>query len=211
MPKFKRIIIPRMKKRPYQEVNEGTAFSLEPEARIGFNNDGVLAGPTHGGTWPEKPCFGHKDNPEYVRATRESAWTPTEGEMFWSDQAWDEVEKTGKGVDGFNAIKHLRLQHYVSFSLAHSYSEFQGKLYCMDRWRNRTVTPEQLETEKLPLSDGYFSDAYGEPAQRTEFKYLRDHVGYRLELQEVRLTENLKSSDNLLVEIDLVAIHVSPP
>ncbi|KKK76116.1 hypothetical protein LCGC14_2866940, partial [marine sediment metagenome] len=103
VPKFKRILIPRMKERPYQEVKEGTAFSLEPEARIGFNNDGVLAGPTHGGTWPEKPYFGSKENPEYARATRESAWTPTEGEMFWSDQAWDEVEETGKGVDGFNA------------------------------------------------------------------------------------------------------------
>jgi hypothetical protein len=204
VPKFKRILIPRMERRPYQEVTEHTAFSLEPEARIGFNNDGVLAGASHGGTWPEEPHFGRKENPEFARATRESAWTPTEGEMFWSDQAWDEVEETGKGVDGFNAIKYLRLQHYVSFSLAHSYSEFQGKLYCMDRWRIRTVTPEKLKAENLPISDGYFCDAYGQPVQRTEFEYIRDHVGYRLELQEVRLTENLKRGENLLVEIDLI-------
>jgi hypothetical protein len=129
---------------------------------------------------------------------------PTEGELFWSDQAWDEVEETGKGVDGFNAIKHLRLQHFVSFSLAHSYSEFQEKPYCMDRWRTRTLTPEKLKAESLPLSDGYFSDVYGKPVARTEFDYLRDHLGYRLELQEARLTENVKTGETMQVEIDVI-------
>ena len=143
-------------------------------------------------------------NPEYARATRESAWVPTEGEMFWSDEAWDGVEETGKGVDGFNAIKYLRLQHYVSFSLAHSYSEFQGKPYCMDRWRRRGLTAEKVRGEKLPVSEGYFSDVYGKPVERTEFEYLRDHVGYRLELQEVRFTENVRQGDDLRVEIDLI-------
>jgi len=204
VPRYKRMMISRIEKRRTREVNAHTAFTLEPEARIGFNNDGVLAGPTHGGTWPEKPHFGSKENPEYARATRESAWTPTEGEMFWSDEAWDGVEETGKGVDGFNAIKYLRLQHYVSFSLAHSYSEFQGKPYCMDRWRTRTLTADKLNAEKLPVSDGYFSDVYGNPVERSEFEYLRDHVGYRLELQEARLTENVKQGENICVGIDLI-------
>ncbi len=204
VPKYKRMSVRRIAKRGYRELDERTAFTLEPEARIGFNNDGVLAGPTHGGTWPEEPHFGSSQNPEYAIATRESAWAPTEGELFWSDQAWDEVEETGKGVDGFNAIKYLREQHYVSFSLAHSYSEFQGKPYSMDRWRTRMLTADKLKSENLPLSDGYFSDVYGNPVERTEFEYLRDHVGYRLELQEARLTENVKQGENLHVEIDLI-------
>jgi len=204
VPKYKRIIVSRLNKHRYEEVNEHTAFTEALQARIGFNNDGVLAGPTHGGTWPEAPHFGTPENPEYARATRESAWVPTEGEMFWSDQAWDEVEETSKGVDGFNAIKYLREQHYVSFSLAHSYSEFQGKPYCMDRWRTRTLTAERLKAENLPLSDSYFNDVYGNPVARTEFDYLRDHVGYRLELQEVRLAETVKQGNNLRVELDLI-------
>jgi len=204
VPIYKLKIVPRLEKRRPLEVDERIAFTLKPEARIGFNNDGVLAGPTHGGTWPQKPHLGSKENPLFARATRESAWVPTEGEMFWSDQAWDGVEETGKGVDGFNAIKHLRLQHYVSFSLAHSYSEFQGEPYCMDRWRTRTLTADKLEAENLPVSNGYFSDIYGKPVERTEFEYLRDHVGYRLELQEARLTENIKQGGNMRVEIDLI-------
>lgn len=204
VPKYKRMAIQRTEKRRFRVVNESNAFTLEPEARIGFNNDGVLAGPSHGGTWPEKPHFGSMKNPEFAWATDESAYAPAEGEMFWSDEAWDEVEETGKGVDGFNAIKFLRLQHYVSFSLAHSYSEFQGKPYCMDRWRTRTLTADKLKAQNLPISDGYFSDVYGNPVHRTEYDYLRDHLGYRLELQQARLTENLKPDDNLHVELDLI-------
>jgi len=204
VPSYKLRIIPRLEKRPPREVDEHSAFTLMPEARIGFNNDGVLAGPTHGGTWPQKPYFGTKGNPLFARATRESAWVPTEGEMFWSDQAWDQVEESGKGVDGFNAIKHLRLQHFVSFSLAHSYSAFQGKPYCMDRWRTRTLTLDKIKAEKLPVSDGYFSDVYGNPVTRTEYDYLRDHLGYRLELQAARLTDQVKAGHGLGVEIDLI-------
>ncbi len=204
VPKYKRMAVRRIEKRGFREVKEHNAFTLLAEARIGFNNDGVLAGPTHGGTWPEEPHFGSLQNPEFALATRESAWVPTEGELFWSDQAWDGVEETGKGVDGYNAIKYLRLQHYVSFSLAHSYSEFQGKPYCMDRWRTRTLTVDKLQAEKLPLSDGYFSDVYGNPVERSEFEYLRDHLGYRLELQEVRFVEAVEGVENLRVEIDLI-------
>lgn len=204
VPLYKLRIIPRLENRRAEEVDERLAFTLKPEARIGFNNDGVLAGPSHGGTWPQEPHFGSEENRLFARATRESAWVPTEGEMFWSDQAWDGVEATGKGVDGFNAIKFLRLQHYVSFSLAHSYSEFQGKPYCMDRWRTRTLTAEKVKAENLPLSDGYFDDVYGHPVARTEYDYLRDHLGYRLELQEVRLTENVKPGETLRVELELI-------
>ncbi len=204
VPKYKRMAIRRIEKRAYREVDESIAFTLKPEARIGFNNDGVLAGPTHGGTWPEAPHYGSSENPEFARATRESAWVPSDGELFWSDQAWDKVEATGQGVDGFNAIKYLRVQHYASFSLAHSYSEFQGKPYCMDRWRTRALTADKLKAEKLPVSDGYFDDVYGNPVERTEFEYLRDHLGYRLELQEARLTEKVKQGENLHVEIELI-------
>ena len=107
--------------------NKGKGWIVLPDSGAVAVKKTRWAHINHGGTWPEKPYFGGKANPEFARATRESAWTPTEGELFWSDQAWDKVEKTGKGVDGFNAINYLRLQHYVSFSLAHSYSAFQGK------------------------------------------------------------------------------------
>jgi hypothetical protein len=204
VPLYKSRIIPLIENRPIQEVDQRIAFTLAPEARIGFNNDGVLAGPTHGGTWPQEPHFGSSGNPEFARATRESAWVPTEGEMFWSDQAWDHVEETGHGVDGFNAITYLRLQHFVSFSLAHSYSAFEGKPYCMDRWRTRTLTADRVKAARLPVSDGYFSDVYGHPVERTEFDYVRDHLGYRLELQEVRFTEQITPGEMLHVELDLI-------
>lgn len=59
--------------------------------------------------------------------TVESPFVAIDGELFWSDQA-------GK-VDGFVAAVRLRLHHYSSFSLAHSYSEREGgKPFSIDDW-----------------------------------------------------------------------------
>lgn len=69
-------------------------------ARIGFHNDGFLAGPSDGGTWPEPPHFGGPGNPEFYSMTRESAFVPVDGALFWSDQGFDGKAARGKGVDG---------------------------------------------------------------------------------------------------------------
>jgi hypothetical protein len=54
----------------------------------------------------------------------------------------------------------------------------------MDRWRSEPVTKADLEAVKLPVSDGWFEDAFGQPVARVWFDYLRDHLGYRLEVRE---------------------------
>ena len=204
VPKYKRWVLSQPVFDAFEEVTQKTAHTAIPAARIGFHNDGFLARRSHGGTWPEKPHFGSPGNPEFDYMTRESAFLPVDGELFWSDQGFDGKAEAGKGVDGLNAAIHMRLHHYSSFSLAHSYSWREGENYSIDRWLATPIDREQIREAKMPISDEYFEDSFGGPIQRTRFEYIQDHLGYRLELQQVQMPQRLSVGGALTVEVALI-------
>lgn len=196
VPKYKRWVLENPLIGDYFVVDETTAFSGRPAARIGFHNDGFLAGKTCGGTWTEPPLFSNPGNPEFDYMTAESLYVPVDGELFWSD-----IE--GR-VDGFEAARRMRLHHYGSFSLAHSYSGREGKRYGIDVWMETPITRDEVREAGLPESDGYFEDAEGNPAPRTQFEYMRDHLGYRIELQSASFPKEAPAGGTLNVELSLI-------
>ena len=214
VPRYKSASIARITGQPPRPLTEALAFTAVPEARVGFHNDGVLAGRSHGGTWPEAPLFGAPGNPEFDVMTRESAWVPVDGELFWSDLGWKEwLGSDGKGQtpDALDVARYLCLHHFTTLSLAHSYSEREGPLYIIDRWRVTPVDRESLQNAKLPVSDGWFEDALGNPVSRTLFEYLRDHLGYRLALRKARLPQSIVRNVPLTVELELVNRSFAAP
>jgi len=194
LPKYKRWVLQDPILNAYVPVTAENAFSGIPAARIGLADDGFLAQKSDGGTWPEPPFYANPGNPEFDAFTRESPYLAVDGELYWSDQ--------GGEIDGLRAAKRMRLHHYTSLSLTHSYSGYEGKRYSIDRWMETFVTAEELRKEKLPVSDGYFEDWAGRPVRRTFFEYIRDHLGYRIELQKARFPQKTKSK--LAVEIELI-------
>ncbi len=204
VPKYKRLALQQPALAAFVEVGPQSAFTNVPAARIGFHDDGFLAGPSDGGTWPEPPHFGQPGNAEFDYMTRESAFVPVDGELFWTDQGFDGKAARGKGVDGLNAAVRMRLHHYSSFSLAHSYSEREGRPYSIDHWLSTAIVPESLRQAAMPVGDGWFEDGFGQPAMRTQFEYIQDHLGYRLELQSARIPEKVKTSAPFRVEIELI-------
>ena len=197
VPKYKRWVLQQpVLGADFHVLNAKTAHTNTPIARIGFNNDGFLAGETCGSTWPEPPYFSNPGNPEFDYMTTESPYVAIDGELFWADQ--------GGKVDGLEAAVRMRLHHYSSFSLAHSYSEKEGKPFSIDDWMQTPITKEQVEELKLPLSDGYFEDANGKTATRTQFEYIRDHLGYRIEIQRAAFPDSLRPGDPLAVEVELI-------
>ena len=196
VPFYKRWVLTRSRAGELPALTGETAHTDTPAARIGVHNDGFLAGPTDGGTWPEAPHFGSPGNPEYDILTRESAYVPVDGELFWADHSGE--------VDGLEAIVALRRHHYSSFSIAHSHSAMEGKPYSFDKWMVTPLTRGEVEGAKLPLSDGYFTDIYGNEAARTQFEYIRDHLGYRIELARAEFPERAARGRNFALELSLV-------
>ena len=196
VPRYKRQVLGQPVLGGLVALDASNAHSGIPAARIGFNNDGFLAGETCGGTWPEPPHFSNPGNPEFDYMTRESPYLAIDGELFWGDQ--------GGKVDGLRAAQRLRLHHYSSLSLAHSYSGREGQPYSIDDWIRTPVREEDLRTAGLPLSNGYCRDDLGGEVERTQFEYIRDHLGYRLELQSASLPDAVSVGARLHGEVRLI-------
>jgi len=196
VPKYKRWVLGGVPLDTYTFLDEAQAHNGSPLARIGFHNDGFLAYNNCGGTWTEPPLFSQPGNPEFDYMTKESAFVPVDGELFWKDQ--------GGKVDGLRAAVRMRLHHYTTFSIAHSYSEREGPHLSIDDWIRTPITLAQVNEAKLPVSKGYFQDAQGNEVARSQFEYIRDHLGYRIELQKATLPHEMKAGDKLDVTIEIV-------
>lgn len=196
VPKYKRWCLEGAALKALARVTAGNAHSGLPAARIGFNNDGFLAGKTCGGTWTEEPFFSNPGNPEFDVMTAESPYLMVDGELFYGDQAGP--------VDGLKAIERLRLHHYTSLSLMHSYSEREGKPFTIDRWLTEPLTEQQITGLHLPRSDQYFRDVFGNLLPRTVFEYIRDHLGYRLELQSATFPAKAIPGQRLAIRAELI-------
>jgi len=209
VPKYKRWVLEQpILGGKHQILDAQTAHTGISASRIGFHNDGFLANNTCGGTWTEPPLYSNPGNPEFDYMTTESPYVQIDGELFWAD--------IGGKVDGMRAIERFRLHHYSSFSIAHSYSEKEGKLFSIDDWMQTPLTAEQLAELKLPISDGYFKDTFGNDVTRTVFEYITDHLGYRLEMQKATFPIVMKVDDELTVDVEIInrgfsAIHNPRP
>jgi hypothetical protein len=197
---YKTRLLPLITGYPYRPMEDAFAYGELPEARIGYHNDGVLAGPSHGGSFGR----GALGDPSFDLMTRESPWVPVDGELFWSDQGWNGTETKGNVLRGKDVACYLRLHHFTTFSLAHSYSEHEGNNHSIDRWRSETVTKNDLEAAKLPAADGWFEDAYGQPMSRVWYDYIRDHLGYRLEAREAKWSTQAKAGTPWSFDLTLV-------
>jgi hypothetical protein len=195
VPKYKRWVLQEPILGGFLKLTAADAHGGSPAARIGFNNEGFLAGEPCGGTRTEPPLFSHPGNPEFDYMTDESPYVAIDGELFWSDQ--------GGKIDGLRAAERLRLHHYSSLSLAHSFSGREGKPYTIDDWIRAPLTREAVAAARLPVSDGYFHDDLGNDVPRTQFESIRDHLGYRLELQSARFPVSIGAGAKLPVELRL--------
>ena len=195
VPKYKRWSLGIEGVRDYEPLTAATAHSRSYAARIGYHNDGFLATRDDGGTWPEPPFYGSPGNPEFDAMTVESPYVPVDGELFWSDQEGH--------IDGLTAAARMCLQHYSSFSLEHSYSGREGKPYSIDKWMLTPITAEQAKGAGLPVSDAYFEDG-GREVARTQFDYITDHLGYRIELQQASMPQTIARGQAADVTIELV-------
>ena len=170
---------PHLKVRHYGEepLSEQEAFGNKPRARIGHFNDGFMAGETHGWTFPPegRDPLGKNRDFWYPYLDAESRYLPMDGELFWSDmRALPE-----------STILHLHRWHYDTLGIVHSNDEFEGPntCYSIDIWKTVQIDPMFIRRNHLPIASNYFENEYGKFVPRSCYEYIRDHIGYRFELE----------------------------
>lgn len=170
--------------------------------RVSFHDDFIVIRPH---AWDGEMSEG---TPAFQQIVRESAWLPVDGELpwgSWSMQQDPDNPDSGWIVDGPQTARRLFLQHFTSLSLIHNYKEKDTKdKYSMQYWKETPVGETFLRENRLPVSDRYFENESGEKVERTAFEYIRDHLGYRLELQTLKTPRRLKAGETHPIELTLI-------
>lgn len=142
-------------------------------SRVGFFNDGTVAGTQDGGTFDH---IAYEGDPEFDEATAKSPYFPVDGELFWNSVP-DRLS-----ANAINALHRLVKHHYTTFSVVHSNSELdpsRGRIYgSIDSWKATPVSAGMLKAQGLPCDENYFR----KNPLPSAYEYIRDHLGYRLEL-----------------------------
>eukprot|EP00040_Diaphanoeca_grandis_P035361 m.222177 g.222177 ORF g.222177 m.222177 type:complete len:689 (-) comp33365_c0_seq1:650-2716(-) len=179
-------------------------------ARIGYDNDGFMSTLDDGGTFGNQffnpswasagapfpqlgtqlsssratPIFDTGHGPavdsDYTYVKQESAWVPVDGEMFWNVGAKVYDPQWPKIIGGETAAWRLRELHYTTLSFVHGYLDTTpalAKNETIGVWMNTTLDIARLIEDRLPISPAYASTPH------SQYEYIRDHLGYRLELQ----------------------------
>lgn len=150
----------------------------------------------------------HEGTPNFLQIVKEGAFMPVDGELPWGTWSMSK-DGTNDGwiIDGKKTARQLFLEHYTSLSVIHNYKEHDAPdKYSMLYWKDTPIDEEYLKESRMPVSDKYFQKQDGSRAQRNAFEYIRDHLGYRLELQELKI-DTLYGSDSYTLDLSLKLIN----
>jgi hypothetical protein len=202
-PRHKNTFVKRVSNRQnLQPITSKEAHTMLPEARIGFADHGFMVAKNDAGTFAPRP------SKDYDYMSLESLFVPMDAELFWaSNRPWGVAKD-----DGLEAIKRLWEHHYTLLSYAHNHTLYEGTrwkekynaLYSIDEWKKDELDPEFLRKNDIPFSSNYFKDANGKYVSRTVFEFIRDHLGYRLELQSSSYPETAIPEKEYKATIKLV-------
>ncbi|WP_303012400.1 DUF4874 domain-containing protein [uncultured Bacteroides sp.] len=178
--------------------------------RISFHDDFIVIRPDR---WDADM---HEGTAQFEQIVEESPYLVVDGELpwgFWSVGADPDSPSTGWIIDGLQAARRLFLQHYTSLSVIHNYKEQHPNNrfdennppeYSMVVWKKTMITEDSLRRYRMPVSDNYFRKTDGTETERNVFDYIRDHLGYRIELQSLQLPVKLKKRGENRLDLNLV-------
>lgn len=182
----------------------------ESYRRISFHDDFIVIRPDR---WDGDM---HEGTANFDQIVRESPYLAVDGELpwgFWSVGCDPDSPSAGWIIEGMPAARRLFLQHFTSLSVIHNYKEQHANNrfdennppeYSMIAWKKTFVPEDTLRAYDMPVSDSYFRDSTGKPVKRNMFDYIRDHLGYRIELQELSMPEVLRSGHSGKLSLSLI-------
>lgn len=185
---------------------------------IGIHNDSIFgwSDKVVSGAWPMNPpdadnTDGLRQNTDnqWATAVETAAYAPIGGETFWAYEIQKAFPTGMTTIDGFAALRQFSLFRQNVFSIIHCYyplleNETNEKyVYPIMEWRSQNVTEQWLPDNSITYSPSYFKDKDGNAVERSVFEFVRDHFGYRLELQNANVTGLAKKGNSVDVEVNL--------
>jgi hypothetical protein len=170
--------------------------------RLSFHDDFIVIKPH---VWDGDMSEG---KPYYEQIVKESPYLIIDGELpwgLWSVNQDADDKQGGWLIDGAQSARRLFIQHYTSLSAIHNYKERNAtEKFSMLYWKETPITEAFLTANRMPFSHAYFLKKDGTCATRSEFEYIRDHLGYRIELQQLKVNPKWKKGTTNHVDVSLI-------
>jgi hypothetical protein len=171
-------------------------------SRLSFHDDFIVVKPH---VWDGEMSEG---TAHFAQIAAESLHLIVDGELpwgFWSVNQDPDDKHGGWLIDGAQVARRLFLQHYTSLSAIHNYKERDAAdKFSMMYWKETPVSETFLTANRMPFSPAYFLKKDGTKTVRSEFEYIRDHLGYRIELQQLKTSPAWKKGTANHVELSLI-------
>lgn len=178
--------------------------------RLSFHDDFIVIRPDR---WDGDM---HEGTAHFDQIVRESPYLVVDGELpwgFWSVGADPDSPSAGWVIDGMQTARRLFLQHFTSLSVIHNYKEQHANnrfdetnppRYSMIVWKETMINEDSLKKYNMPVSSNYFRLKNGNHTERNVFDYIRDHLGYRLELQSLQVPVTLNIGQKNSMKLTLI-------
>ena len=76
--------------------------------------------------------------------------------------------------------------------------------YSMIVWKKSMINADSLRKYHMPVSDHYFQKKDGTLVSRSIFDYIRDHLGYRIELQRLGMPQTIRNGEALTLNLEFI-------
>lgn len=102
-------------------------------------------------------------------------------------------------------IEQLSEHRFTSLSVLHGYADVDCASDCtMERWKHQPLTESWLEEHHVLYQPSWFRSKEGNVVPRNVFEFVRDYLGYRIELQTVDAVKKDTFAETVSVDLTLV-------
>ncbi|MCR2004824.1 DUF4874 domain-containing protein [Bacteroides acidifaciens] len=168
------------------QKNDLTLEDEKGRSRLGYANDYFTAG-------EHSLASGNDFVPGdvwYNQVLDEAHNVYISGEMPYAEESeWGLHELINRNV----ALMVFRDHHYSAFDITQNYG------LNIRSWKNSRITPSELNRSKILFDESYFLEN-GVNVARTYYDFVRDHLGYRINVKNVELNAG---GGNLTYKIEL--------
>ena len=156
-------------------------LTTEEYNRIGFQNAYLVLDQGEYAIWDYR-----WPDPDYYLVKKEAMSTVVDGEMPYDGPGLYNFNELAHGNQGgWRAIQRMKEHAYSSFSLVHNYN------LNINAWKKQVITQDHFINKKITIGSDYFLDQHDRPVARTAYEYIRDHLGYRFQLTEASIPNNV--------------------
>jgi hypothetical protein len=185
----------------YGVVDGATAHTQASFARLGHYNAAFMS--TTGDAGVFKPAADMR-SPWFAYFSREAPYVAVDGEMYYGTP-WPAKQRLL--VEGHEAAVRMMQHSYRTFSHHNSYWPIDTEATphpenkSLNTWIHTPLDVHFIREEQLPITDAYANESANRNG--TIYEYIRDHLGFRLELQSATAAVE-RNGSRAVIRLDLV-------